>query len=177
MMLWCFSLFHNPLLSRLPHANIHEQAHSPPPSRSISFQLRVRCKATLGIVWPHVQNKSLFSLGPISCSNTDSHQAWVGAGEEGVGSGGWKEKTDVFIEAGGRRRDDNKVSIQIVFFNFFSRSIITNTCYAAKHCSNPPPISVAHFSLFGCLMLGRGCSPDLFCLVVFPPVNLLRTYN
>ncbi len=30
------------------------------------------------------------------------------AGEEGDGSGGWKEKTDVFIDAGGGRRDDDK---------------------------------------------------------------------
>lgn len=45
--------------------------------------------------------------------NTDCHQTWVGAGEKGDGSGGWKEKTDVFMDAGGGKRDDNKVSIQI----------------------------------------------------------------
>lgn len=63
----------------------------------------------------------------LSCSvplaadpNTDCHQAGVGAGQEGDGSGALKGKTDVFIKTGGGRRDDNKVSIQILSSNLQS---------------------------------------------------------
>lgn len=53
----------------------------------------------------------------------------------GVGDG-WKEKTDVFIEAGGGRRDNNTVSIQIVLQTSKALFRFIITCYPTKPRSN-----------------------------------------